>query len=158
MDIISDIKKEARYLIYGNRLDQAEMTGKESAELLGKSLSYLSKICSLNEPFPTPLEVILPLMLKRKRYRLLELLCWKCGGVFVKLPKAGNKKQDDLDTSEEFHAAAADAVAALGKALKTPTDDNLKAALEALKKCTAESVSAHKYVEEKATKQIRMEL
>ena len=156
MDFITEIKNAARILICGNRRDREESEARASAELVGRTISYLSRMCSLTDNVPVNLEVLLPLMKKKRDYRALQRICWECGGVFIKLPKVSNKKGDDVDVTIDYQELTGKTVAALTKAFKNPTDANLRECVFILRNAAVESVSVSKYVEKKLDKQIEI--
>lgn len=149
MDIITDIKKELRILIYGKDLEKADETGKETASLLGKTQGYLSQIINLSGTYPTPLEVIIPLMKRRKRYKLLERLCWECGGVFVKLPAVKMAKGDEYDIANEFQEKTVKAAQAFIEFLKKDNPEAYERFFRANREMITTAMSTEKYAAKK---------
>ncbi len=149
MDYVTDVKKETRILIYGNELDKADETGKQTAAFLNKTQGYLSQIINLDCTHPTPLEVVVPLMKRRKRFKLLERLCWECGGVFVKLPAAKMAKGDEYDMANEFQKKTVDAAKAFLEYLKKDNPDAYKNFFEANREMISTAVSVEKYATKK---------
>lgn len=149
MDIITDLKKELRILIYGTDLDKADETGKETASLLGKTQGYLSQIINLSGTYPTPLEVVVPLMKRRKRYKLLERLCWECGGVFVKLPNAKCAKGDEYDIANDYQDKTVKAAKAFLEYLKKDNPEAYELFVRANREMITTAMSTEKYATKK---------
>jgi len=158
MDFTTRIKIAATQLIFGKGKGKKQIDAYDCADHVNRSYNYLWKIADMNSEHPIPLEIIIPLMKLKNDYRLLELVAWDCGGVFVKLPKVRTNKSDDYDVAADFSFATSQAVTALNKVIKHPNQRNLEDCLEALRKCTAESVSTHHYIVKNKSRQIEMPL
>lgn len=156
MDFTTRIKIAANKLIFGKSKKQVDAY--DCADHVNRSYNYLWKIADLNSEHPIPLEVIIPIMKLKNNYELLELIAWECGGVFVKLPKVRTNKSDDYDVASDFTHATSEAMSALNKVIKHPTQRHLEECLEALRKCTSESVSTHNYIQKNKSKQFEMPL
>ncbi len=153
MDYVTDVKKETRILIYGNELDKADETGKQTAAFLNKTQGYLSQIINLDCTHPTPLEVVVPLMKRRKRFKLLERLCWECGGVFVKLPATKIAKGDEYDMANDFTQKSTDAIKAFMEYLKKNNPEAYEKFFSANRELITTAASIEHYATKKNTGQ-----
>lgn len=154
MDFLSNLKIAANKLIFGK---SKTYDAYDLANLVNRSYNYLWKIADINSEHPIPIEIIVPIIKAKKDYTILDIICWECGGILVKLPKTLSSKNDH-ETITSFQLVTAEAVESLTKAIHEPTEENLKKCLEKLKDCTKESISAHKYAEKKLKKQMELEL
>ena len=149
MDYVTDIKKETRILIYGNELDKSDDTGKQTAAYLNKTQGYLSQIINLDCSHPTPLEVVVPLMKRRKRFKLLERLCWECGGVFVKIPSTKMAKGDEYEMANEFTKKSADAIKSFMDFLKKNNPETYEKFFSANRELITTASAIEKYATKK---------
>jgi hypothetical protein len=157
MHIISDMKIAVHKLIFGKAKGKRQYDIYDLADHVHRSYNYLTKIADINKEHPTPVEYLVPIMKLKNNFYPLELMCWECGGVFVRLPKPAMKRGDELDVAAGYSVLANEVSASVTKTFKSPTKDNLTECLAKLKEMTSESVSVHRYVEKKASKQISLE-
>jgi hypothetical protein len=157
MHFMSDIKIAVHKLIFGKGGGKRQFDIYELAEHVNRSYNYLTKIADPTKDHPTPVELLVPIMKLKHNFRPLEMMCWECGGVFVRLPKPAMSKGDELDMAAGYSVLASEVSALVTKAFKNPTNENLTECLAKLKTMTSESVSVHKYVEKKASKQFSLE-
>jgi hypothetical protein len=145
MDYITELKKELRILIYGNKLSEADDTAKKTAGLLGKTLGYLSQICNEKGIYPTPLEVLVPLMKKRRRFKALERIAWECGFLLVKFPTPKKSKAEELEMVRELQASMNKTSALLLEFLKQYAPEAYQKFSEANKEMISAAMYADKY-------------
>ena len=151
MDLTTNIKQETNKLFLGKGITLFELANK-----VNKSHSYLSRIASLHEDLPTPLEVVVPAMIVKKNFNLLQMLNWHCGFAMVKLPRTKMIKKDETELAGDYQQAASEAANNLIKFLNEPTKDNYKNCTTSLKKITEESIAVKKFVDKKASNQFEL--
>jgi|GEM_PF-1621757 len=153
MDFVTELKKELRILIYGNKLDQADVTAKASADMLGKTLGYLSQLCNENGTYPTPLEVLLPLMKKRRRFKALERIAWECGFLLVKFPQPRKNKAEELEMVRDLQAQMNKTSALLLEFMKQYAPEAYNKFSAANKEMISTAIYADNYAKRKSTGQ-----
>jgi hypothetical protein len=158
MHFVTDIKIAANKLIFGRGKGKKNYDPYECADHVNRSYNYLWKICDINTDHPIPLEIIVPLMNLKNNYELLELVCWACGDVFIKLPKGQIKKGDGLDIAADYSVLASEVSALVTRAFQDSDSEIMTECLNKLKTMTSETVSMHKTIEKKASKQLSLEL
>lgn len=156
MDQITRVKQETNLLIYGKSKSKLGNTLYEIADHVGKTSSYLSRIASLSEEVPFPIDLALKIMQLKKDTRFMSFLASEMDGVFVKLPKFKQSKQEESEMTINYQKAATEATSAFLDFIFNPNEAKLKECEEKLNKIIELSVNAKIYIKKKASNQLEL--
>lgn len=94
-----------------------------------------------------PMSKLIPIMNASKVYDLLRIMAVSCGFLAVRIPRTARSKRDESEIVHFYQKVCNEAVSKLLDFFENPSEQLLRAAVDALQDVAAESIAVQKNVE-----------
>lgn len=151
MDFITRVKLNMAEMFFSKGPNMSQC-----ADVVGKSVSLLSRMISLSDDIPVQLEVAVMVMKHKKHYKLLHTIAEELGFSVIRLPRFVKSRKDASDISADYMKATSEAGDAVVKYLNKPSEDGFARATEALRAVISESMRVDKTIKQAHTGQMEI--